>query len=57
MIGFAVLSAASVAYLVGVPLLGAALGLPGRDAGLARRDHWLLMGCWMYKIAAARCAP
>src|SRR5688572_16994232 len=52
MIGLGVLSAASVAYILSVPLLGAVLG--GLVAGLAllAASTGFCLGCWMYKLAA-----
>ena len=52
MIGFGVLSAASLGYVLGVPLLGFALG--GVVAGLAllAATTGFCLGCWMYKLAA-----
>jgi Domain of unknown function (DUF4395) len=51
-VGFSVLTAASAAYLFGVPLLGAALG--GLVAGLAllAASTGFCLGCWIYRIAA-----
>lgn len=52
LIGLGVLSAASLAYVLGVPLLGVALG--GLVAGLAllAASTGFCLGCWMYKLAA-----
>ncbi len=51
-IGFSVLTAASLGYILGVPLLGAALG--GLVAGLAllAASTGFCLGCWMYRVVA-----
>jgi hypothetical protein len=51
-IGFVFLTSASVMYLLGLPLAGAALG--GLVAGLAllAASTGFCLGCWMYKAAA-----
>ncbi|MEX2548208.1 MAG: DUF4395 domain-containing protein [Chloroflexota bacterium] len=51
-VGFVFLSAASVAYLVGFPLIGAALGLAVASLALLAVVTGFCAGCWMYKIAA-----
>ncbi len=51
-VGFAFLTAASVAYLVGLPLLGAALGLIVASLALLAAVTGFCVGCWMYKLAA-----
>ncbi len=51
-VGFTVLSAATVAYLIGLPVVGAALGiLVAILAGLAATTG-LCVGCELYKAAA-----
>lgn len=51
-IGFSVLTTASLAYALGVPLLGVVLG--GLVAGLAllAASTAFCLGCWIYKLAA-----
>lgn len=51
-IGFTVLTAASAAYVLGVPVVGIALG--GLVAGLAllAASTGFCLGCWMYRVAA-----
>jgi hypothetical protein len=51
-IGLSVLTAASLGYVVGAPLVGAALG--GLVAGLAllAASTGFCLGCWIYKLAA-----
>jgi hypothetical protein len=51
-IGLAVLSGASLAYLVGLPVLGAALGLLVAALALLAATTGFCVGCWIYKIAA-----
>jgi len=51
-VGLVFLSVASVAYLVGVPLVGAALGLIVASLALLAAVTGFCAGCWMYKIAA-----
>jgi hypothetical protein len=52
MIGFGVLTTASVAYLAGLPLLGAALGLLVAGLALLAAITGFCVGCWIYKLAA-----
>ncbi len=51
-VGFAFLSAATVAYVLGFPLVGAALGLIVASLALLAAVTGFCAGCWMYKIAA-----
>lgn len=51
-IGFAVLSAASLAYVLGAPLVGAALGGLVATLALLAASTGFCLGCWMYKLAA-----
>jgi hypothetical protein len=51
-VGFAFLTAASVAYLAGFGLVGAALGLIVAALALLAAITGFCMGCWMYKVAA-----
>ena len=51
-VGFAFLTAASVAYLAGFTLVGAALGLIVAALALLAAVTGFCMGCWMYKLAA-----
>jgi len=51
-IGFTVLSAASVSYLFGVPLLGAALGASVAGLALLAASTGFCLGCWIYKVIA-----
>jgi len=51
-VGFAFLSAASVAYVLGFPLVGAALGGIVAALALLAAITGFCAGCWMYKIAA-----
>jgi hypothetical protein len=52
LVGLGVLSAASLAFLAGLPLVGTALG--GLVAGLAllAAGTGFCLGCWMYRLAA-----
>jgi hypothetical protein len=52
LIGFSVLSAASVAYLIGLPLVGGALGLIVAALALLAATTGLCVGCEMYRIGA-----
>lgn len=52
MVGFVVLSAASLAYLAGLPLVGAALGLIVAALALLAAITGLCVGCEMYRIGA-----
>ena len=52
MIGFAVLGTASLAYLAGLPLVGAVLGLVVAALALLAAVTGLCVGCEMYRIAA-----
>jgi hypothetical protein len=51
-VGLVFLSAASVACLLGVPLLGAALGLVVATLALLAATTGFCLGCWMYRTAA-----
>lgn len=51
-VGFVFLSAASVAYALGFPLVGAALGGIVAALALLAAMTGFCAGCWMYKIAA-----
>jgi len=51
-LGFAFLSAASLAYIVGSPIIGAGLGLAVASLALLAAVTGFCAGCWMYKIAA-----
>jgi Domain of unknown function (DUF4395) len=51
-IGFAVLSSASIAYLVGLPLLGAALGSLVAFLALLATTTGFCTGCQIYRIGA-----
>jgi hypothetical protein len=51
-VGFAVLTAASVAYVTGITLVGAALGLIVAALALLAAVTGFCLGCWMYKTAA-----
>lgn len=51
-IGFSVLTAASLAYLLGVPLVGAALGALVAALALLAASSGFCLGCWIYKVAA-----
>jgi hypothetical protein len=51
-LGFAVLSGASLAYLLGQPLVSAALGLLVAALALLAATTGFCVGCWIYKLAA-----
>ena len=51
-VGLTVLTTASVAYLAGVPSLGAGLGLLVAALALLAAVTGFCAGCWMYRIAA-----
>lgn len=51
-VGFAFLSGASLAYIVGFPIVGAGLGLAVASLALLAAVTGFCAGCWMYKIAA-----
>jgi hypothetical protein len=51
-IGFTVLSAASLAYIVGLPLLGAALGALVATLALLAATTGFCAGCQIYRIGA-----
>jgi hypothetical protein len=51
-IGFAVLSAASIAYRVGLPVVGEGLGLLGAVLALLAAITGFCLGCWMYRVGA-----
>jgi hypothetical protein len=52
MIGFGVLSCASLTYALGIPLLGAALGGLVAALALIAASTGFCLGCWMYKLGA-----
>jgi uncharacterized protein DUF4395 len=52
MVGFVVLSAASLAYLVGLPVVGAALALLVAALALLAATTGLCVGCEIYRIGA-----
>jgi hypothetical protein len=52
LIGFVVLSAASLAYLAGFTLLGAAFGLLVAGLALLAATTGFCTGCWIYRIGA-----
>jgi hypothetical protein len=52
LIGFVVLTAASAAYVVGLPLLGLALGLLVAVLALLAATTGLCVGCELYKLGA-----
>ena len=51
-IGFAVLTAASLAYLLGVPVVGTALGLIVAALALLAATTGFCVGCWIYRLSA-----
>jgi hypothetical protein len=51
-VGFAFLTAASISYLLGFPLAGAALGGIVAALALLAATTGFCVGCWMYKVAA-----
>jgi uncharacterized protein DUF4395 len=51
-IGFAVLSGATLACVLGQPLLGAVLGLIVALLALLAATTGFCVGCWIYKLAA-----
>jgi hypothetical protein len=51
-VGFVFLMAASVAYVAGFGLVGAALGLIVASLALLAATTGFCLGCWMYKTAA-----
>jgi hypothetical protein len=51
-VGFAFLTAASIAYVGGLALVGAALGLIVASLALLAAVTGFCMGCWMYRLAA-----
>lgn len=51
-LGSACADGATVAYLLGFPLVGAALGLAVASLALLAAVTGFCTGCWMYKIAA-----
>jgi hypothetical protein len=51
-IGLMVLSLASVAYLAGLPVVGAALGLLVAGLALLAAMTGFCLGCWIYRVAA-----
>ena len=51
-VGLGVLSAASVAFAVGLPVVGAALGLLVAGLALLAATTGFCLGCWMYRTAA-----
>ena len=52
MIGFAVLAAAGVAYLAGLPVIGAGLGLLVASLALLAATTGFCLGCWIYRLTA-----
>ncbi len=52
MIGFAVLSVATLAYVLGATLAGAALGVLVAALALLAAVTGFCVGCWLYKLAA-----
>jgi hypothetical protein len=52
LVGFVVLSAASVAYLIGFPVIGAGLGLIVAALALLAATTGLCVGCELYRIGA-----
>ncbi len=52
MIGFAVLSGATLAYALGATLAGAALGVLVAALALLAATTGFCVGCWLYKLAA-----
>ena len=51
-VGLVFLTSASLAYVAGAPLLGAALGLAVASLALLAAVTGFCSGCWMYKVAA-----
>jgi hypothetical protein len=51
-IGLVVLSSASIAYLAGAPLIGAALGLLVAALALLAAITGFCTGCWIYRLGA-----
>ena len=51
-VGFVFLSAASVAYLAGLPLIGAGLGIIVASLALLAAITGFCVGCWIYRLAA-----
>jgi hypothetical protein len=51
-VGLVFLTSASVAYLVGLPMLGAGLGLIVAALALLAAVTGFCLGCWMYRTAA-----
>jgi hypothetical protein len=51
-VGFVFLGSASLAYVLGFPLLGAGLGLIVAALALLAAATGFCTGCWMYKLAA-----
>jgi len=52
MIGFAVLTGATLAYALGATLIGAALGLLVASLALLAATTGFCVGCWVYRLAA-----
>jgi hypothetical protein len=52
LVGFFVLSAASIAYLAGLPLVGGALGLTVAALALLAATTGLCVGCELYRLGA-----
>ncbi len=52
MIGFAVLSGATLAYAFGATLVGVALGVLVAALALLAATTGFCVGCWLYKLAA-----
>jgi Domain of unknown function (DUF4395) len=51
-VGFTVLSAASLAFVVGLPIAGMALGAIVAALALLAAGTGFCVGCWMYRLAA-----
>lgn len=51
-VGLGVLSGASLAFVVGLPVVGTALGLLVAGLALLAATTGFCLGCWMYRMAA-----
>lgn len=51
-VGLGVLGAASIAFAVGLPVVGTALGLLVAGLALLAATTGFCLGCWMYRMAA-----
>lgn len=51
-VGLGVLSGASIAFAVGLPVVGTALGLLVAGLALLAATTGFCLGCWMYRVAA-----